>query len=883
MFLSNVIDKKDSDFGDMFGYFYEHKKKIIVTTADVYKLPPCHLASFNESSSNTAVDEPVVVEPMVEPMVEPVVESVIETVDEPVEDMEDDPDVVTCQVIDKPKAHESYFGNNRQMFQNEWHKRYSDNHSHESDITCERLQSETFAMLPHQIMANTYMSVATPYRGLLVYHGLGSGKTCTAISIAEGLKPYMDVVVLTPSSLQMNFKKELAKCATASYSYEHDHWAYEENPAADMLATWCVAGAHGLWVRTKTGVSYKQIPPHQQTEIRSQIQDMVDHKYSFINYNGLRASTFQKKYPTNPFDNKCVIVDEAHNLVLRIVNADKSSTNPSILLYHYLLSATNCRLVMLTGTPIINSVFEIAVMYNMLRGEMKTYEVDSIKLTDEELKKALPDVDSIYKVNQKTIVTQAPQGFTLMKDSKLRHDQIVESVPFGDRVQLLYDEKVTTSVHYALPDKEDDFNAMFVEDKVIKNKLLFKTRIMGLTSYFPSLERLMPTLKPPILHKCIMSTFQLKKYREARLLETERKKDVHGNDISAGYRIRSRLVSNTAYPESLQKWRDNPENEVLEVTNSDSFFTQLLNTDYVDSIQQYSPKYVEMCAEIMKYPNDKHLVYSQFLNIEGIKLFSLILEANAYTHYQDGQDGFQYIVYGGKTDTATKEMYRTVFNENTVPTCNVFMITSAGAEGIDLKGVKHVHIMEPYWNPVRTEQVIGRARRICSHASLPKEDQIVNVHYYISIHESIQPSTDEFLYNLSLEKSTLTKSILDQVIEASIDAPPFPIPKSSFSFHPNIMLNSNLMDDVVHEKNVHLIKIQGSQTLNAIYHKKKSDPWPPFVKLFVNQKHVAFVSCKVNAQGKQIYLFYDLNKKRIPTQLLVFEYIQTKLKSFGTI
>ena len=39
----------------------------------------------------------------------------------------------------------------------------------------------------------------------------------------------------------------------------------------------------------------------------------------------------------------------------------------------------------------------------------------------------------------------------------------------------------------------------------------------------------------------------------------------------------------------------------------------------------------------------------------------------------------------------------------------VFMITSSGSEGINLRNTRYVHIMEPYWHPVRTEQVIGRA------------------------------------------------------------------------------------------------------------------------------------------------------------------------------
>ena len=62
---------------------------------------------------------------------------------------------------------------------------------------------------------------------------------------------------------------------------------------------------------------------------------------------------------------------------------------------------------------------------------------------------------------------------------------------------------------------------------------------------------------------------------------------------------------------------------------------------------------------------------------------------------------------------------------------NLLIISSSGAEGIDLKNVRTVHILEPYWHPVRIDQVVGRARRICSHMNLPEEERDVTVHMYV--------------------------------------------------------------------------------------------------------------------------------------------------------
>ena len=61
----------------------------------------------------------------------------------------------------------------------------------------------------------------------------------------------------------------------------------------------------------------------------------------------------------------------------------------------------------------------------------------------------------------------------------------------------------------------------------------------------------------------------------------------------------------------------------------------------------------------------------------------------------------------------------------------VLMITSSGSEGITLKNTRFVHIIEPYWHPVRTDQVIGRARSICSHQDLPEQYKTVEVFVYL--------------------------------------------------------------------------------------------------------------------------------------------------------
>jgi hypothetical protein len=127
---------------------------------------------------------------------------------------------------------------------------------------------------------------------------------------------------------------------------------------------------------TKPSNYETELTASQRVRVDRQIDEMINTKYDFINYNGLRAEKLKSMtegYTRNPFDNSVVIIDEAHNFVSRIVNKLKRPTSMAYRLYHFLLSAQNAKVVLLTGTPIINYPNEIAVLFNILRGNIDNW------------------------------------------------------------------------------------------------------------------------------------------------------------------------------------------------------------------------------------------------------------------------------------------------------------------------------------------------------------------------------------------------------------------------------------------------------------------------------------------------------------------------------
>ena len=78
------------------------------------------------------------------------------------------------------------------------------------------LAKADFELQPHQAFVKNFMSFQTPYSSLLLYHGLGTGKTCSAIGVCEEMRDYMKqtgiakrIIIVASENVQDNFKLQL--------------------------------------------------------------------------------------------------------------------------------------------------------------------------------------------------------------------------------------------------------------------------------------------------------------------------------------------------------------------------------------------------------------------------------------------------------------------------------------------------------------------------------------------------------------------------------------------------------------------------------------------------------------------------------------------------
>ena len=822
---------------------------------------------------------------------------------------------------------ESVYLNNRVQFIDQIRRKMLKLDFKKDNATCDSGAKE-FEPLTHQMIVSRYLNSYTPYRGLLLYHGLGSGKTCSSITIMEGMKNTHRIFIMTPASLQANYRTQMKYCGDQIFK-KNNHWKFEEyDESSDPLikSFFQITGITEeyfksqkeilAFIRSQRGVwmvlpdeepNFDQLDDRQRLAIEEQIELMIKSKYNFINYNGINNKKWTREYTqdgtVNPFDNSVVIIDEVHNFVSRIQNKlNKKKTSVSTQMYEAILMAENCKVVSLTGTPYINYPCELGVLFNLIGGYTFALEitlnVSDAKINESYFKEILnmPFIDILEydRPRAKLTLVQNPYGFKKEDSGKMIydedtmtreqfHDEILRVLQKDTRFKI---KNVEMYKYKKMPDTDVEFNSYFVTpDLKINNKEWFQSKIMGMVSYLGDKSELMPQIVKEgdeDIHyvKVNMSPHQLKKYASIRSVERKTETQMKGkknDELNSTYRVFSRSCCNFSFPDELPRPMPSskkPGEEDIDLLTNEELLddvdgkfdesdvedrkidndyqrriTRVLsefsenpnlyfNSDIPKLVQSenaesstldiYSPKMKEILRNVINEDNiGCHLLYSNFRRLEGIGIFSLILKYYGFVQLRiertsggygvvfdhmypkDAYIGNKrvYALYTGTETNEQKEIIRNIFNSNYDALPNnivtqlrsffpenqdknmygdiikLLMITASGAEGIDLKNTRFVHIMEPYWHHVRINQVVGRARRICSHYNLPEDLRDVTIFLYIATfdkeidldeysslkNQDGSKTTDEALFEIMERKRNLSKMFLDTLKEASID------------------------------------------------------------------------------------------------------------------
>jgi hypothetical protein len=624
----------------------------------------------------------------------------------------------------------------------------------------------------HQYIPQKYLENNENSRGLMIFHGMGKGKTRLAVGVSEyyaNTDTTRKIIVLASKSLHQNFRDTVKQYRESVYKTGGS----AGSPAEKWLKDDVFEYAHNF------GDNSFEFPDldtcgGNMPEYASISDETINQKYKFISMNAsnmfTQVSNFDKTKQESQFEkemgeisnmlakkdfleNTLLIVDEFQNLSNAITNGSMNAVS----LYDAIMETRNIKIIFLSGTPVINKPFELVCIFNMLSGKIR------------------------YKGSNLNLFTES----------------------------------------------QDEFDDYFVDYKkrAVKNKDKFQNRILGFVSYFGDMVETpdkndFPEKKALKVEIINMSASQFGQYDFMRSIEKAESYSAMKNQAggrfagkgsaSSSYRVRSRQKSNFYIPEYALGPRIGKKARQKRL--------DLLKPDVFQQLSTYSPKFEAMLKNIKKHDTGYGvgLVYSEFVSGEGLNLFGTALESIGYQKWTPDTKGHasadlsggakspkklnspkspnkfnspkspklnapKYAILSGQVPIEERnKLIETIKRSENVKgeLINIILISKTGAEGLDLKYITHLHIMEPFWNYARIEQVIFRAVRYKSHQDLPKSHRVVNPYIYLSTYPKSykpkktdlnEPTTDVLIFKQAISQKKLINAFLQALVEASID------------------------------------------------------------------------------------------------------------------
>ena len=233
------------------------------------------------------------------------------------------------------------------------------------EITDKLCNEREFELAPHQMFVRNFLSFQTPYNGLLLYHGVGTGKTCSAISVSEEMREY---------NKQMNISKEILVVASPNVQTNFKLQLFNEKKLKEINGLWNIKSCTGnKFLKEINPMNMKGLP---KSDVVKQINRIIKQNYKFLGYvefsnyitkiidKAKQKRKNVKKVIRNEFSDRLLIIDEVHNLRVtdKVKDVKKSTEN----LKKVVVYSNNLKLLLLSATPMYDNAREIVWILNIL-------------------------------------------------------------------------------------------------------------------------------------------------------------------------------------------------------------------------------------------------------------------------------------------------------------------------------------------------------------------------------------------------------------------------------------------------------------------------------------------------------------------------------------
>ena len=642
----------------------------------------------------------------------------------------------------------------------------------EADKYC----NAVFELNPNQIFIKNFLSNHTPYNGLLLYHGVGTGKTCSAIGISEEIRSFnkqskttQRIIIVASPNVQNNFKLQL----------------FDETKLELVGGYWNLKTCVGQsLIKEINPTNMKDVP--REVIIR-QINNIIRTNYLFLGYtefsrymqkivqikndtlNNKQRKLVEIEQIKKTFNNRLLIIDEAHNIR---ATEDNKKKLIGTLLMKIAKYSNNMKLVLLSATPMYNSQNEIVWLTNVLNINDNRSSIKQDEIFD--------------------------------KDGNF-----IESTDDKEGGRELLNRKLIGYVSYIRGENPYAFPFRIYPD-IYDPETKIET--------YPNLQFNDIEITNPLQHIPVYPLSMESAQKEIYDKVLERTKDSHkvkiDNMQTFGYMLLQKPIESTiiTYPGKNMVGKDGFA-DIMSYTMETKPFPNRKDFQYKPNIVQehgsffkpnilkdYSAKISKIC-NIVKQSKGIVMIYSQFID-SGIIPMALALEEMGFSRYSSTSgvkslfkdkptatidstelvpksdmlkpNSFKpakYCIITGDSSLSqnnAKDMQYINQNDNkNGELVKVYLISRAASEGLDFKNIRQVHILDPWYNMNRIEQIIGRAVRYRSHCLLPFKQRNVEIYLHAILDEKETP--DLYLYRLAETKAKQIGTVSRLMKEISVD------------------------------------------------------------------------------------------------------------------
>lgn len=736
----------------------------------------------------------------------------------------------------------------------------------------EIMSKSEFELLPQQAFVRNFMSFQTPYNSMLLFHGLGSGKTCTAIGVCEEMRDYLKqmginkkIIIVASPNVQDNFRLQL----------------FDERKLKEVDGIWSTKGCLGNKLLKE--VNPTGMKGLKREKIISQVKHVINASYHFVGYlqfsneimkySGKPSDSMETKIKNlqNAYNDTLIVIDEVHNIR---ISSDNENKNVAKNLMFLVTVVNNLRLLLLSATPMFNSYKEIMWLLNLMNmndrrgvlGISDVFDKDGDLKKDDDgneigkdllVRKATGYVSYVRGENPYTFpfrvypdrfapdhtfkdISEYPQyqanGKKISEETKINKLSLYIN-PIGEYQEMGYKyithyllkKKAKTmksfgytelqlpiyslNIVYPHPMLEDAVKEMkdveFIDEEDVVTDVSPKEDD---TDILDEIDDIMDS-GPQSSEK---STFRKGGVKENITDYEDVKQEMGFGEVRSlaggigkeeGFGERSSL---TFSPKELTGGEGLKRIMNFDDTKTPAFkgnFEYKKDMEHIfepKNIGKYSTKIKTICEYIYNSSTKKVsdgiiLIYSSYID-GGIIPMALALEEMGFTRYGKNAKPLFKQPPRGVVDVRTMKepsskrdfkpaRYAMITGDHRVSPDNDFevkgitddnnvdgesikvvLITQAGSEGIDFKRIRQVHILDPWYNMNRLEQIVGRAVRNFSHKDLPFEKRNVEIFMHGTILKNAkEEALDLYLYRMAEIKAIKIGKITRLLKEVSVD------------------------------------------------------------------------------------------------------------------